>query len=266
MFIFKKIVGSLLMPLPFALLLVVVGFVLYWRVARKSQQSGNGQCSAGKTKFARVLMISGFVIILLASNGTVARWLIAPLERIHPPYAEQPVKAVLVLGSYHRSAPGIPVTSFLENDGLYRLAEGIRIALMHDDIPLIVSGYAFRDAMSQAQAYRLVAIALGFPEKRIVLLESGRDTFEEMQGVSRIVGEQPLALVTSAYHMPRSMAAAKHNLLHPVAAPAWYNVKPSADADLDLWALVPSTKALMLTARAMHEYLGIVWYRLTDRL
>lgn len=267
MFMLKKIIGSLIMPLPLAMLLVVLGFVLLWRVAGKTGGQGSSESTrGGQRKAGMTLLVSGFLIIYLAGNGTISRWLIAPLEQVHPPYAGQPISAVLVLGSYHRSAPGLPVTSYLENDALYRLAEGIRIALEHEEIPLVLSGYNFNDEMSQAEAYRQVALSLGFPEQRILLLESGRDTSEEMQGMKNIIGNQSFALVTSAYHMARSMASAKRYSLQPVAAPTWHKVKPSEDSEIDLWTFVPSPKALMISSRALHEYLGLSWYWLTDRL
>lgn len=267
MFMLKKVIGSLLMPLPLAMLLMVLGFVLLWRVARKTGDKTTSESTRGvQRKAGMSLLVTGFLIICLAGNGTISRCLVAPLEQVYPPYAGQPISAVLVLGSYHRSAPGLPVSSFLENDALYRLAEGIRIALEHEAIPLVLSGYNFNDEMSQAEAYRLVALSLGFPEQRIILLESGRDTSEEMQGMRNIIGDQPFALVTSAYHMPRSMASAKRYSLQPVAAPTWHKVKPSEDSEIDLWTFFPSPKALMISSRAVHEYLGISWYWLTDRL
>jgi len=265
MFILKKLMGSLLKPLPLSLLLLGLGVVLYWAVTRHFKKQA-GILGRRGLPVARALIIAGFTVLLVSSNGPFSRWLVAPLEELHPMYKGQPVSAVLVLGSYHHSAPDIPVTSYLEHDSLYRLAEGIRIALLHESIPLIVSGYAFRDSMSQAEAYRQVAVALGFPAERIKLVESGRDTFEEMQAVASIVGQQPFALVTSAYHMPRSMAAARQQALQPVAAPTWHKVKPVRGEGINFWLLMPSVSALKMTTRAVHEYLGMAWYKLSGRI
>lgn len=252
------------MPLPAALILLgVAGFLLFRSRQWQSEKQDSIKGGKNSLRLAKYLFGLGFAIILLASNLMIARLVIAPLEHLHPPYKGQPVAAVLVLGSYHRSAPELPVTSIIENDSLYRLAEGIRIARQHPEAKLIVSGYAFKDPISQAEAYRQTAVALGFPDERILLLDTGRDTYEEMQGVKKMIGEREFALVTAAYHMPRSMAAAQKNGLRPVAAPTWHKVKPSV---ISPWALVPSTKALRLTTLALYEYLGILWYKMTGRL
>jgi uncharacterized SAM-binding protein YcdF (DUF218 family) len=50
------------------------------------------------------------------------------------------------------------------------------------------------------------AISLGIDPDRIVLIEQVRDTEDEAHAVHRHVGEARVALVTSAAHMPRSMA------------------------------------------------------------
>lgn len=267
MFFLKKLIGSIIMPLPMTVILVVSSIALYaWLTLKKTR----GGVVSGNNKLlliARGMLVLAGMIIVLASNSVIANLLIAPLEQRHPPYAGQPVSAVLVLGSLHRSGPRVPVTSYLENDAMTRLAEGIRIALMNEQAKLIVSGPGYSDAISQAEAYRQVAISLGFPAERIVLLESGRDTYEEMQGMKKIVGDKPFALATSAYHMPRSMLSAKRNGLKPIAAPTWHKVKPSSQqAGTDLWFMLPSTRALTMTQRALHEYLGLVWYQLVDRV
>ena len=252
------------MPLPAALILLgVAGFLLFRSRRWQHEKQDRNKGGEGSVRLAIYLFGIGFAVILLASNSMIARLMIAPLEQLHPPYRGQPIAAVLVLGSYHRSAPGLPVTSIIENDSLYRLAEGMRIARLHPEAKLIVSGYAFKDPISQAEAYRQTAVTLGFPDERILLLDTGRDTWEEMQGVKKMIGERQFALVTSAYHMPRSMAAAQKNGLRPVAAPTWHKVKPSV---ISPWALIPSAKALNLTTLALHEYLGILWYKITGRL
>jgi len=267
MFFLKKVIGSIIMPLPMAVIMIVCSVALYCWVILKKNRGGIAGGKNNLLRIARVLLILAGIIIVLASNSVVANLLIAPLEQRYPAYAGQPVNAVLVLGSLHRSGPNVPVTSYLENDAMVRLAEGIRIALMNEQAKLIVSGPGYSDAISQAEAYRQVAISLGFPADRIVLLESGRDTFEEMQGMKKIVGDKPFALATSAYHMPRSMLSAKRNGLKPIAAPTWHKVKISSQqAGTDFWFLLPGTRALTMTQRALHEYLGLVWYQLVDRV
>ncbi|WP_020406713.1 YdcF family protein [Hahella ganghwensis] len=212
----------------------------------------------------RSSLMIGLMIILLCSNGIFVRQLIAPLESQYSTYSDQPVDYILVLGNAHRSFAGIPVTSVLEGDSMYRLAEGLRIARINPEATIILSGFAFSDQISNAEAYRRVAVALGVDEARIRLMEEARDTGEELATAAGMVGGKSVALVTSAYHMPRSMGLANHHHLTVVAAPAAHKYK----AGLRHWLLdfIPSASAVQLSHMAIHEYLGILWYRITGRL
>ncbi|OZG75500.1 hypothetical protein BTA51_01505 [Hahella sp. CCB-MM4] len=249
MFLLKKLIGGWIKPLPFSLFLFMLGFLLLWR---------------GRKRAGLRLTATGLVIVLLCSNGLFARQLVMPLESQYPAYDSQPVDYVLVLGNYHRSAKGIPVTSVLEGDSMYRLTEGLRIARLNPEATLILSGYAFEDPVSNAEAYRQVALALGINNGRIKLMEQTKDTGEELETVAGMVGNRPLALVTSAYHMPRSMALASKQQLNVVAAPAAHKNKPGVRS----WLMdfIPSPSALELSHMAIHEYMGLIWYRMTGRL
>ena len=267
MFMLKKIIGSLLMPLPMAVLLVVCACAILYRARAIRSRRGEAAKSHNLFRIATGLLLTAGIIIVLASNSVIARLLIGPLENQYSSYAGQPVDAVLVLGRYHASSPQVPVTSYLEYDGMTRLTEGIRIALLNEEASLVVSGPHFGDVISQAEAYREVAVSLGFPPERIVLLESGRDTHEEILEMANLIGDKPFALVTSAYHMPRSMSLAKRQGLHAVAAPTWHKVKQGEDSGgANFWFLVPSVGAITITTWAWHEYLGLAWYQLTGRI
>lgn len=89
------------------------------------------------------------------------------------------------------------------------------------------------------------------------------DTADETKLFSRIVGTRPFALVTSAYHIPRAMRLFRKAGLNPVAAPCEYRAKglqafPSY--------ILPSADALLTSQLAIHEYLGIGWLALRERL
>ncbi len=249
LFYLKKIIGSWIKPLPLSVLLMLIGGLLLWRQ---------------RQRWGRRCLATGVALLLLFSNGWVAQKLVAPLEQWYPQYQGQTVDYILVLGGLHHSADNIPSSSILERDTLHRLIEGLRIARLNPGAKLILSGYAFDDDISNAEAYRRVALSLGVEPARLLLMEEPKDTGEELSSVAKIVGESPMALVTSAYHMPRSMALAQHEQLDAVAAPTWHQYKP--DDELELPGLLPTPAALDISQRAVHEYIGMVWYRLTGRL
>jgi len=249
LFYLKKIIGAWVKPLPLSVIFMLLGGLLIWRQRRRMGQG----CLA-----------LGVLMLVLFSNGWVAQQLVAPLERQYPAYAGQKVDYILVLGGFHRSAPGIPESSLLERDTLHRLVEGVRLARLNSEAKLILSGYAFDDEISNAEAYRQVALFLGVDPKRLILMEEAKDTGEELSTVVGIVGSSSMALVTSAYHMPRAMALAAHEQLQAVAAPTWHQYKPDNDSG---WpGLLPIPSALDVSQRVVHEYIGMLWYKIQGRL
>lgn len=68
-----------------------------------------------------------------------------------------------------------------------------------------------------------------------------------------------MLLVTSALHMPRSLAAFKAVGINAVAAPADFEVIPEP---LHPLRLLPDAHSLHQSTRALKEYLGFAVYRL----
>ena len=75
-------------------------------------------------------------------------------------------------------------------------------------------------------------------------------------------------LVTNAWHMPRAMYAfhsvlkiTKNTEIKVIAAPMGYVVLPPNQGILNY---LPSFSALDTSATALHEYVGMVWYRLRN--
>jgi uncharacterized SAM-binding protein YcdF (DUF218 family) len=81
----------------------------------------------------------------------------------------------------------------------------------------------------------------------------------------RLFGDSThLILVTSASHMPRSVSIFKRAGLSPVPAPANHLVKKPEVKPLLWW--FPSSKNIEKSESAIHEYVGMLWYRLEDNL
>jgi uncharacterized SAM-binding protein YcdF (DUF218 family) len=85
------------------------------------------------------------------------------------------------------------------------------------------------------------------------------DTADEAWMLSRIVGSEPFALVTSATHVNRAARLFQQQGTHPIPCPCarrvwregpWYS-----------WIL-PNATSLKETTDAVHEYIGDVWARI----
>ena len=66
-------------------------------------------------------------------------------------------------------------------------------------------------------------------------------------------------LVTHAWHMRRSVMVFENQGLNVTAAPTIF---VSRDDDFSLMDYLPSAGALYQTRLALHEYLGMVWYKM----
>ena len=254
LFWLKKLVGFWLMPLPLAMTLMTVGAVLSF--------------NAKRVRLGRRLLLGGLVVLLVFSNRWVSRNLIRPLEMRYAPIPElisgaavPPElalrKFVVVLGAGNGYAPGVASNNRLSSGALARITEAVRLLRVLPEAKLVVCGPAYGPVDSHATELARTAIALGFPAERIVKLEQGADTEEEAEHVRRLVGEAPVALVTSAWHLPRAMALFRHNGVNALPCPT--NYLSLADGDSFVSDLLWDTGGLERSNWALHERLGFLW-------
>jgi uncharacterized SAM-binding protein YcdF (DUF218 family) len=243
-YIVKQLVGRLAGPLVIAFLIGVTA----------------GICRAlGRRRTAVWLLASAATVAYLGAIVPVGDALLGPLERRYPPLSqEEPLPSVgyiVVLGSGYTPHNGIPVTAALDEDGLARIVEGIRLARRFGNARLVVSGGAPPGRMAPALGYPELARDLGVDETSLVVSDSALDTDAEARAVAALVGDAPFILVTSAYHMPRAVRLMERAGVHPIPAPTGHRVNASVRVD---WTdLLPASVGLRKTERALHEYLGL---------
>ncbi len=254
-FLLKKIIGYWLMPLPFALALITVGVVLL--LLRRAPRQ------------RRWLIGGGLAWLALLSNNWVGTRLVRPLEAQYPPVPElvanRPVPAdlaacrfVVVLGSGHADAEGFSANNELCLPAQSRILEGVRLLRMLPGAMLIVSGPGKPGLLTHAEVLARAAVALGVSRERILEIDTARDTEDETVALRKIVGLAPVALVTSAWHMPRAVALARHAGVRVRPCPADFSAPPKAD-----WALSDylgwDVNALQCSTLAVRERIGWLW-------
>jgi uncharacterized SAM-binding protein YcdF (DUF218 family) len=72
-----------------------------------------------------------------------------------------------------------------------------------------------------------------------------------------MIGREKFFLVTSAAHMPRSMALFKKRGMQPIPAPADFRAPNTQSSGLVRF--FPGVWSLGQSQIALHEYLGLVW-------
>jgi len=245
LFLLKKLLGSLLMPVP----MILISLALSLYLVRKLEP-----------KYALRCMALVLVLFYTMSIAPVVNWLVQSLEQQHPKYQHQPVDYVLVLGGSHNSDPSRPLSSLLSSVSLARLLEGVMIYRENPGAKLLVSGYRYTDEISNAQAASMLAVELGVPLEDIVLAE------EAAHWAAYVTGK-PLALVTSAMHMPRAHFLFEREIQSLgldvnslIPAPA--NYMSSSQYHFRWIDLIPKARYLARAAAVWHEYLGCFWARL----
>ena len=245
MYFLKQLVGALANPLSIALLIAGVAAIC---------------CARGRSRVASWLLFSAAGIGYLGAIVPVGDALLGPLERWHSPLREERllpgVRHVVVLGSGYAPRDELPVTSALDETGLVRIVEGVRLIKRLGSVRLVVSGGAPPGRASPAVGYAELARALGVSDASLIVLDESLDTGAEARAVVEAIGKEPFLLVTSAYHMPRAMKLMQRAGARPIPAPTGHRVIRSPDRD---WrGLLPTSLGLRKTERALHEYLGLV--------
>jgi uncharacterized SAM-binding protein YcdF (DUF218 family) len=250
MFLLKKIVAPLFFPVTLALGILLLGLFLLSLTRRQ--------------KAGKIVVLIGIIFLGMVSYNAVSDKLLQPLEYQYPPLLSleniRNIKWIVVLGGGHTSDPKLPITSQLSEASLIRLVEGIRI---HNGLPkskLILSGGSVFEKISDAQVLADVAIAIGVKKEDLILEDVSKDTEDEARLIQQIVGQEQFILVTSASHMPRSIALFKSLGMHPIPAPTDYLVKESQEMNPSQF--YPRAENLHKAERAFYEYLGLAWAKL----
>ena len=219
----------------------------------------------GRKKASLILVSCTAIVVLILSTGAVSTLLLRPLEYRYPPWpaAGPKVDAVVVLGSgVRQGAPDQSGRSALDEVGLVRLV-GAFTLVQRLGVPVIVSGgSSWREAGGETEADTASRVLerLGMPQSGIIREGQSTTTWENAREVSRIAagrGYRTLAIVTSAWHMPRAMLAFRRAGIQGVPAPTGYLTEGRALLPRDL---LPSFSALQESALALREYLGILDY------
>jgi uncharacterized SAM-binding protein YcdF (DUF218 family) len=174
-------------------------------------------------RFGRRLLTVGIVGLAVAMLLPVSDWLAAPLEARFPRPRLADVgriDAIIVLGggldgalSRDRATPAL-------TEAGERLTEAVALARRLPAIPLI-----YTTGPGDEAAARQLFADLGLDPGRLTIERHSRNTADNASGTARLVAGKPggrYLLVTSAWHMPRSVGAFRKAGLEVVAWPTDY--------------------------------------------
>jgi uncharacterized SAM-binding protein YcdF (DUF218 family) len=243
---------SALLLLPFSLILLcALGLMLRRRWPR----------------FGVSLSLLALLALTLLSTRPGAMLIIAPLERLNPPFALSKAvgaQAIVVLGAGRiANAPEYAGEDVPSAIALQRLRYA---AKLHRDtgLPVLVSGGMPDGAKISEAAIMGRVLREDFVVPVRWLEEHSNNTEENARDSAAILqqaGIRRILLVTDAIHMPRARQAFERTGLAVVAAPTvFHSAERSTIVDI-----FPRSRWLQRSDYAAHEWLGIGWYWLRHR-
>jgi len=245
MFELKKIIGSMLMPLP------LLGFLCLL-------------CFMFTLRNHKLASIVGFVVIatlLSISTPYIAQKLIDPssqLKYVFNVKKHQQLDKIVVLGCDVNPNPRLTANSQLGNCAKSRLVEGLRLAHYYPNAHLIVSGGGI-GKVTNSTLMAQTAISLGVNPKRIKQNPAAMDTADEAKFLATALVDYKVALVTSASHMKRAK-----DLFYAQGI----DVIPAATDFYDFYAwpkrklFIPNVEVLKAVTATWHEIIGRTWIEL----
>lgn len=240
---------QLIVPLNLCITLLVLAVLLYMVRCRR---------------LAGILAIFSLCWGVFWSLPASSLWAGGRLEQYYPyvPPSQMPqAEAIVVLGGntasgrpnwfepYQREAATTRADTALQ---LYRAGRA----------PLIVlSGASLDGSVSEARAMANALERAGVPASALILEDQSQNTHENALYSARVLRDrhiEQVLLVTSALHMPRSMAAFARQGVHATPAPSPPQIVVPDDPAVSFW--LPDHRTFDAARSIIKEYAGLLVY------
>ena len=220
-----------------------------------------------RQRWGRGLMLLAVTALLLLSLAPVRDLLIRPLEMAYPPLDVariQPGDAIVVLGGgINGLAPEYGGVDFLSEASLMRTAFALSLTKRHA-LPVWLSGGRplHEDQQPEAEVMRRWLVANGVNPALLHAENGSNNTWQNaalLKPLLRSADVRRVILVTTAWHMPRAVWSFEQAGIVVVPAPCDYSSSQRRYTILDWF---PDAGVFADSADALHEYLGLCYYRL----
>ena len=147
------------------------------------------------------------------------------------------------------------------SEGIYKLSKwsilrAERVVQLNDEKPLfsvIIPGGPIKDEFSEA-SLMFKYINRTIDQDRFIIGNDSKTTYENINSIVPLLKkENTYYLVTSDWHMPRARRVAEKLAI---------NVCPVLAVEKLRWGLVPSYESHWKSKAAIHEWLGLIWYKI----
>lgn len=236
-----KALQALTVPSGVVFFILLIGLIFLW---------------TKRDRLGKIILTLGVTLYYLFSLDPVATLLLSPLERPYnnPDFeqAEHVKTAVLLTGG--------EMADVLRASALLRIYREWRESGSKGS-RIIISGISpLEPTFDEPGVLRAYLEERGVPLSMIFLDRKPMNTRQSSLTLRHILGKAPFFLVTSAYHMKRSMMEFERLGMKPIPVATDFRTKNHRYTFLSLF---PSAGNLIDCDIAFHEYAGMLFYRFT---
>lgn len=221
----------------------------------------------GRHRIGTALLAIATMACLAVTVMPVRTWVLRPLEnRFPPPSQPDRVDGIIVLGGMINAELSADRGQPVLTDSAERLVAFADLARRYPDAKLVFTGgsAALLGADDrEADVARQVLASMGVDVARVRFERNSRNTFENAVYSQRLVEPQPgeaWLLITSAYHMPRSVGIFREVGWPVIPYPVDYSVP--AQTTESGFSLLDGLYGVQWGTR---EWIGLAFYRLAGR-
>lgn len=229
---------------------------------------------AKKNQKISVLVAGIAALLWLCSSTLLAKTLVMPLEKMYQPLSMEHLQkiaqadtAMVVLGGGAVLAPDVQGEGTLAGAAANRMLTAARLehSILASTPIILTGGIVYADGACEAEIAKRQLMQLGIAEALLQTENKSRTTKENAfytAEIARKRGYKHLLLVTSAWHMPRSVAIFRKACGENItiyAYPCDYIF--ASEEGINYRDFLPSAAALAWNMLALHEYGGMLMYK-----
>ncbi len=257
-FFTAKLLTHLTQPALLAMFAIIAGVVVL----------GRGR----SMRLGRWLAFSGIAFFLVVGFTPISNAMLVLLEDRFPKAvvtSDADIAGIIVLGGFEDGWVSAGRGGLEVNEAADRLTETLRLALKHPSVPVVFTGGNGKIWGGGAEATGPVQqflIDTGVAKERIVLEGKSRNTHENALFLAEMLkpnDAQRWVLVTSAFHMPRSVGLFRRAGFRFIPFPVDYKTRGADDMTRPFERM---TQGLSRFDTAFNEWAGLFAYWMAGRI
>lgn len=258
--LFSRTAWFLIQPGNLLYILLLTGLLLTAYTTKRSMYS----------KLGRRVVIVTMTLLFLIGFTNISKWIMWPLEVRFDSYRNNtdgsPYAGIIVLGGAEKPSQSTTSQQATLNHGGERLIETAALARQYSDLPIIQSGGTRPNpnGLSENDVAEIFFTQAGIDISRVRFERKSYNTHSNANESKALILPDETGkwlLVTSAFHMPRSVGAFRQAGINFQPYPVDYKTTLKYEGLFDM----KFSENLSLFELAIHEYIGLLAYYITGR-